>query len=726
MKGLLLRWETPTGSWRGLAGLVAMTIFLRGILEGVMESDHLLGVRAVPGVSQAMLFIHFPAFYVAAFLLLILIVHGWSGRTVGAVATTISKVWPVTLLPPVLDAIVSGGRGYDLGYLGTAADIGTVLRGFFAPTLRQLPGVTPGMRAEILAACVGILVYVGTWRGAVRGLTAAATAFAGLLALGSAPALGGVGREGWMDSGGFGNLQSHRLGIVYLSLSLLLCCVVWSRADGRSLAAWFRGFRWLRSIVYAGLAGLGVWIALVLQRPWMDKAFTLPGDWLSLLGLLLAEVACFQSAAVANDLADAPWDDAGPKRRMLREGMDPRVGRTLWPVLAVTGLALALCVQYAVFLILLTQLALAALYSWEPLRLKRLPVLSTGVVATAAVLAVAAGGAVLAREWVFRVVPGRLLGSLWLSFFLGFGVKDIADEAADRRAGVMSLPVMLGRKATPVLAGGSLCAFAAFPFLAGMSTLRVVGIVLGVACAVAVAVGRRWSEPIALFALLAGVAGVAAGTAVDDDWADRSRRLIPELCGPRAPRHPEDAVRTLSGWCPGGDASAALKAAWPLAGSYPWLMPEVARDLEPIQAVGLLRAAAASGVCTGLAAAAMLEPLVRLGHAPEWRHAFQGALAGGREDGSLLAIGARQADELGMSEVADALRMRGVRRWPASAEVWAELAREKLAGGTPREALDAIVRAQALDPGSPELKRDVEYVRAVWMEWSRERGENPR
>jgi len=725
VRRFILRLERRSFAWPNLVWYGASVIFLRGILEGVLERDHLLGIRALPGVSQAMLFIHFPAFYVSAFLLIVLLIHRWSGRGVGTIVTITVKVWPVILLPPLFDALVSGGRGYALGYLGTVTDIETVLRGFWDVSARQLPGVTPGMRVEILIACTCVLAYVATWRGVARGLAAAATVFVGLLALGCVPALGGVGLEGWTQSGGFGNLQSHRFGITYLIIAGVLGSATWRCAAPDSVAAWLRGFRWLRTTLYAGLSAMGIWIAYLLQRPWLDKAFTRPGDWLSAGSAVLAEVLCFQAAAVANDLADAPWDDGSSKRRMLKEGMRHDQARVLWPILAVVGLTLALCVQYAVFLVMLTQLALAGAYSWEPLRLKRLPVAGTAAVATAAVLAVVAGGAAIGREWTFGIIPGQFLGALWLSFFLGFGVKDIADEAADRAAGVRSLPVLLGRRGVPVLAAGTFCAFAAFPFLSGIGILRIPGIALGVAGAAAVGAHRRWSERIALLMLLVGVAGVAAGIRLDRTWSTRCRGTAAPLCESRALERPEDALRYIAEADTMVALHDAIVRAWPLAGLYPWLIPAAAERLEPSSSGPLLGDAGASGVCSGLAYAAMLAPLAQLGRQTEWCHALGGAIAGGREDGNLVAVSAHQADVLGLEQAGDALRRRGMLRWPRSAAVWAEQARWHIVRGEFDQAGRAIRKASKLDPMSAELRHDVEYLGSLRSRSDRERRTMP-
>ncbi|MBN1426295.1 UbiA family prenyltransferase [Candidatus Fermentibacteria bacterium] len=720
---LLTRLEYLTCPWQRLVGLVASVIFLRGILEGVLEREHLLGIRAVPGVSQSMLFLHFPAFYAAAFLLLVLLMHRWSGRPVTAVAITTAKLWPLTLLPPVLDALLSGGRGYDMSYLGTVREMGVVLKGFFT-TSTGLPGVTPGMRVEIALACLGVGIYAGAWQGAIRGLAGAVCAFFGLMVLGSLPLAGGVGAEGWMHIGGFGNLQSHRFAIVNMLATGVLALAVWHRASARTLRAWMRGFRWLRSLMYGGLTGLGVWVIFTLQRPWITSAFSRAGDWLSVVAVVVAQVLCFQSAALSNDLADEPWDGASPRRRALWEGMGREHARVVSGVLALMGLALALCVQYAVFLIMLAQLVLAAGYSWEPIRLKRIPLVGTAVVAMAAMLAVVAGAAVIGREWVFQIVPWRFLGALWVSFFLGFGIKDIADEAADRAAGVWSFPVAMGPRAVPVLACCALLSFAVFPVLSGIGALLVPGMVLGVVCAVAVVLRRVWSERAALLILLIALLGIAVGVARDRVWLHRARGSLEDFCEALAVRSPESAL-AVSAVCPGGVTPEVLPEVWPLAGLYPWLLPRVSQTLEPSHAAFLLGQAAAAGVCPGLAASAGLEPLMRIDSREQWCLALAGAVAGGREDGSLIAAAARHADAMGLAKAAAVLRDRGIERWPGSAAVWAELARAHLAASRPREALESILHAQTLDPASADLQRDVRFVRKVYERMMGKTGEVP-
>ncbi len=703
--------ERPWGSWASTAWTVGAFVFLRGILEGVLEREHVLGIRAMPGVSQAMLFAHFPAFYASAFLAVVLLLHAWSRRPIPVVSTAVAKAWGIVMLPPLVDAVVSRGVGYDLGYLGSATDVRTVVRGFFSLSPAQLPGVTPGMRCEIALACLSVGAYVAAWRGVVRGGGAAVSTFVTLLILGSVPVLGGVGTEGWSVAGGFGNLQSHRFAIVYTVISCVLACAVWLRSGRTSFLAWMHGFRWLRTGVYSALVALGVLVVWVLLSPWLDRAFTRSGDWVSFLAAILAEALCFQAAAVMNDLADAPWDRLGSRRRALQRGMSIPTARRLWPTLAGIGLCLALCVQYAVFLLVVTQLVLAALYSCPPVRLKRVPLVGTALVATAATLAVSVGVAVLAREWVFSVVPARFLTAWWISFFLGFHVKDLPDAESDRAGGVYTIPVLLGRAARPVIALAAMWAFILFPLVAGLASLVVPGILLGAACVVVIVRGASWSEGAALGMLLLGILGVAAGVVGDEAWRTRSRRSVQEWFGRTAEASPEAAARVVLDAGARPDRTWAVEAAWPLAGQYPALIP-AARSLPPERATSLLWDAARSGIGGGLPWVAMLEPLTSLGDRARWRHALDGAIAWGREEGTLLAVAAREADELGLA-LADALRHRGLTRWPRDAAVWAEHARWLLAYGRLEEAEEALRRALSLDPSSREIRGDLDRVRAM-------------
>ncbi|MCX8190553.1 MAG: hypothetical protein N3F05_05010, partial [Candidatus Diapherotrites archaeon] len=101
----------------------------RGLLEGLLEYH-----KTIPPAEA--LFLHFPLWYFNVFLSLSIIVSFFTGEKLWKTAKVIFLFTPLLLLVPVFDFLVSGGRGYMLGY---AYDFES-----FSKVLLSVGGIIPG------------------------------------------------------------------------------------------------------------------------------------------------------------------------------------------------------------------------------------------------------------------------------------------------------------------------------------------------------------------------------------------------------------------------------------------------------------------------------------------------------------------------------------------------------------------------------------------------------
>jgi len=717
--GYLSSLETTfNGIGEMLLGFICI-VFLRSVLEGLLEYEHLLGIRAVPAVSQAMLFLHFPAFYVAVFLLILIIITRITGRGIRPVSGVMLHWWPLLLLPPVFDWIISSGAGYRLGYIFDLRDIPQIIWRFWLPVSLDIQGITPGMRLEISIACIGVGIYIAFTRNIHRGIVGFGITFISLLLLGSIPALAGsaVSDESWITAGGFGNLQSHRFAIIYGVLSGIFGLIVLHDHDRILFNAWVRGFRWLRSGMYAVLPALGFWALYWVFRPWLDYVFLKPGDWISVFGIVICQVVSFQAAALFNDLADEPWDRSDFRGRIfLAQGVQRRRVTFLAWILFAYGVFFALCVQYAVFLIVLLQHLIAWVYSFPPWRLKRIPIVSTLLVSTAAVLSFIAGGAVIGREWIFETMPGSLLLALQLSFILGFGFKDMADANDDKKAGIRSVPVILGMKRSRIFYAISIAAsFISFPLISGLSILIVPGFVFGIIGAAIVVKAGVSGERVLISALLISLLVVGFGLRLDARWLAKQRERI-AVCMEKDSESFSGSIKNnrIRGWLPASEfQNEIVRSGIDLIGEYPWIIPRLGAVIGFERAGLFLERAAHAGICPGMTHVASLDCFAAAGEPTRWCNAMDGALVWNSLRPDLFAVGGRQADELGYTGTASRLLTHGRKLWPQDASVWAETGRFFLKRGRIEEALHALRTALKNNPRSVQLQADIANVEAL-------------
>lgn len=177
----LLETAEGAGSGGGWILLLIGWILARNLLEGVLEAPRTLGFEWREDLSAAMVFLHFPLFYLFLFAGIVLWLHLMVKRPLVAAARACSLGFGLLLVAPVVDAFVSGGRGYDLRYLlGFGSDVAR----FWDPRV-SLEVVSPGQRIEILLGCAAAGAYAfAARRRAGRGRTGPA------LGAGLAAALG--------------------------------------------------------------------------------------------------------------------------------------------------------------------------------------------------------------------------------------------------------------------------------------------------------------------------------------------------------------------------------------------------------------------------------------------------------------------------------------------------------------------------------------------------------
>lgn len=173
-----------------------------------------------------------------------------------------------------------------------------------------------------------------------------------------------------------------------------------------------------------------------------------------------------------NQIADVETDRINRPERPLPSGrMSLREAWALTAMLLASAVALgALCGLAYLACVLLT-VPVTAMYSFAPLRTKRLPFVANATIATPrGLLLVLAGWAVGGG---FSRPEAWILGGLaWIYVFGAATTKDFADAEGDRATGCVTLPILLGPKRAAWFVAPFLVApYLLFPALAAVGLL---------------------------------------------------------------------------------------------------------------------------------------------------------------------------------------------------------------------------------------------------------------
>lgn len=516
------RLETSTPRWPWLLVTWLTFIALRNLIEGVLGPSHAIGFTYFESQSALMVLDHFVLFYASIFLTLTLVLSALTGEKADRVVRVMVPAWGIVLLPPVIDFIWTSGAGYHISYV---LGLENVLVEFFDPRV-ALARISPGQRVEVALACLLAASYVGLktrrwWRGFVAfivvylaiglhgvlpslfarlawwmkhdlagaGIPVALTAAGGFAGSAAAAAY-----DAAFKSGGIVLEESRKLALLFLTTGTMLGWAVYRRAAPVSERAFRFGFRPLRTLHYVGMTTFGLafgWMLFGGEGVRLGSG----GDTLGVLGAMLATLFAFLASVALNDLCDEEADKRSGEPRPLALGKTSRRETTIQSIaFATLSILFAINVGYATFLVIALCLGLSFIYSAPPIRLKRVPIVSTLVLGIISYVAAVAGFSALAGERAFALFPPAVGWLLVLSFAAAFTVKDLKDIDGDRATGTITIPILFGPRAGRVIiAGLVLAGYLLAPFLLPYGLLIWPALVLGIASAVVVlrSEGRR-------------------------------------------------------------------------------------------------------------------------------------------------------------------------------------------------------------------------------------------
>ncbi|MEY4731500.1 MAG: hypothetical protein RL681_446 [Candidatus Parcubacteria bacterium] len=508
--------SVPVGLWGWLFGMSAVVV-LRNFLEGL--SQRALNIL---DADNAMFFPHAWAFYVVAFLGIILILRFLTGERIVRVSTFVLFLAPIILLPPLFDLAVTGGAGGVIGYIDPAVTlhsagniIGAVvdfsLWGPFG-LLFPMGGVPDdsairmnfGIRIEVmlLFAALAWYLYIKT-RNAARVILGVVMLYAGLFTLATFPhvvtepfgvSVYALFAGSLVVNTAFRGANTVLFGCLFALLVAL--GLLWFRAnDRRTFAAVWKNIRLSRLVIgNFGMLTAGLIIGISSSSsPLTPDIF----DHLLVLFAYASVLFGWIWAVARNDLADERGDRISESFRPLPSGALTRNDMRETGRLALfVSLVAAFLAGFHFFLLRIVWMCIAYLYSEPPFRLKRFPLLSNVVLAGAYCITMVAGYVLVARNNIFDF-PSGIACLMLVSLPLLMEFKNIKDYEGDRADGVITIPVLFGlERGKRVIAGFGVLAFLLLPFVypARFAQLFLVGSALALWYVYAVTVKpyREW------------------------------------------------------------------------------------------------------------------------------------------------------------------------------------------------------------------------------------------
>lgn len=489
---------TATGFIGAFLSIVAIRIALEGF-----SSPSANGFFPVDPLTV----VNYTTYFLALYLLVSCCVGLCTGSYVHA-AKIVLFGFIIIWIPPSIDLIITGGSGSTLTYIFASPQALTNLFVSFLGSVED-SGVTIGLRVALsaLLIVVGWYIFKAT-KNVFRACGGVFLVYTTIFLLGSMPSIlysislvgGGADtsitefiQETVLESGlvrnavpgtlvPFSALVTFETGFnllmscVFTLISVIAGVCLLYGINKRAVLAHAKNARVLRTLHFLFLVGIG---ALIGLNTYPSSLYGWP-DILGAICLVISFVAACWFAIGTNDLEDEGIDTISNKERPLitktlsREEMRNATAISFF-IMCSAGWSAG---YYPLFFILAFTAVYYA-YSAPPLRLKRVPILSSVLIGTAALFAVCAGFFFVVPEKASGIFDTMSMFGIIIFYGLLAHFRDLKDIRGDSAAGVATLATVItkrwGERRAFQITGGILAlAFLSTPLFFPVSNLWLV------------------------------------------------------------------------------------------------------------------------------------------------------------------------------------------------------------------------------------------------------------
>lgn len=424
---------------------------------------------------------HFIYFYFSIILSLALLLHFLTKVSVPKIVGLITKLLPIIWLPPVIDSIITAGKGWEMSYNILKPD--EIIPAFFTFFGHlQGSGISPGIRIEILIVLAGVALFTYYHTKNIYlssfGIAAGYVIFFVYAALPSLVATPWIIENSETNSFLFFNDQfsnswlatTHSLVSIPTDLiarfqqqtDIFMARIFWLAIIFQSLllfrifnfslwSAWRKNLRLERVFYYCTIGVLG----MLLCPEFLDfeKIINLPNFLaLAIFFILISLNAWF--AVTVNDEVDTEIDKiSNPDRPLVKNTISIKEMRAIGFVLFVFIISGAVLLNYVTFYLLLMFQAVYFIYSAYPLRLKRFIFSASPLLGFNALAIAMAGFFLVSPDQHIAAFPKFMLWLIFIGFTIVTNVKDLKDYEGDKLEKIQTIPTIFGLKNGKMIIG---------------------------------------------------------------------------------------------------------------------------------------------------------------------------------------------------------------------------------------------------------------------------------
>jgi len=470
---------TPINWLVGVSGVLMVRFFLESLSNPTSSGFF---------ASDASTLLHYYLFFMSGLLMLIIFLQISIPNWKNVIPQFVAVLLPAIFIPPIVDWVVSGGRGIKMTYFFDNPN--EIFQSFlnFGSV-----GATLGIKIEIALCLIGsgVLVYLiqKSWK---RAIIAPVVLYAILIIFASIPAIislvGQVGglipaeplvfiKKSIVESSTIANnLHSsleysslNRLieiafnflmGKILFLVTMVLASIWFFINSRKKFEAVIHNSRIERIAHYILTIFLGLFIAY-LYFPSIKLNWN---DWLSVIMLCISFFFSCLFAICINDMADEDIDKiSNPTRPLITGDLNKEDMKQLAFVFIISSFIAGFLAGYTSFFFILGFTALYYIYSAPPTRFKLIPLFSSFIISLCYLSAMLAGFFLISPIKNISAFPPKLVVATVVIILLLSHARDMKDMKGDKSTGVKTVLVLFGPVWGPRIVG----------FLAGISFVLV-------------------------------------------------------------------------------------------------------------------------------------------------------------------------------------------------------------------------------------------------------------
>jgi len=386
--------------------------------------------------------IHLFLFYIAFAVSLMLLLYAFTKTNVIKIAKVALPGFIVIILAPLLDLLLSKGKGWRMTYLlpGIHDNLGYRFITFWGNFSGS--GVTPGIRIELAISLAGIFIYCYIKNSKIiKSLICAFLAYIILFCFGIAPFI--VKWVLFLNKPSYSCSDLILSNFYLLSITLIIIVLIYlaDKSYLRLIIADIKPMIW-RILHYILMLFLGFALA---KRYYPGFSFFNGASLFYVFSIPISIFFALLFSLVINNIEDYKIDKITNQDRPLAGS---RISLDLYKKLSWIFLFIAIIyaamVNFQVFFSILLFIGIYFLYSAPPFRLKRVPIFSKFLIAFDSLLLVFLGFVLIAGN--ISQFPKIVIAIFLIGYTLAVSFIDIKDYEGDKKASIKTLPVMLGMK----------------------------------------------------------------------------------------------------------------------------------------------------------------------------------------------------------------------------------------------------------------------------------------